>query len=308
MYKNVFDKNSKKTWLHFKKEGCARSTIKRYIKMYGESDNINFKAPPGRQPVIATSKMLKKVENFFVQHPTITVPTASKKLKIDKKYLQHIKRNKLGIKSYTKKSSANLTVDQEMSVKERLPKLYNKILRKIVVIDDESYVLQNPEETPGRQYFHAKDPSKVKTKDKIKCSSKFPKKFVVWQAMDQFGNVSEPYVHEGCMDSETYLKECIMKRLIPFIKNYHCIENVVFWPDLSTIHYAKKVKTEIEKNMSLVQKIKNPPNIPHLRPIENFWALCKNLYTKLSKSPNTDRKSTRLNSSHSGESRMPSSA
>ena len=76
----------------------------------------------------------------------------------------------------------------------------------------------------------------------------------------------------------------------PFIKNYHCIENVVFWPDISTIHYAKKVKTEIEKNMSLVQKIENPPNIPDLRPIEKFWALCKNLYSKLSKSPNTLRK------------------
>ena len=107
------------------------------------------------------------------------MPTASKKLKIDKKYLQHIKRNRLGIRSYTKKSSASLTVNQGMSVKERLPKLYNKILRKIVVIDDESYVLQNPKETPGRQYFHTKDPSKVKNKDKIKCLSKFPKKFLV---------------------------------------------------------------------------------------------------------------------------------
>ena len=127
-----------------------------------------------------------------------------------------------------------------MSVKERLPKLYNKILRKIIVIDDESYVLQNPKETPGRQYFDAKDPSKVKAKDKIKCLSKFPKKFLVWQAMDQFGNVYEPYVHEDCMGSETYLKECIIRYLIPLIKNYNSIENVVFWSDPSTIHYEKK--------------------------------------------------------------------
>ena len=108
--------------------------------------------------------------------------------------------------------------------------------------------------------------------------------------MDQFGKVSEPHVHEGCMDSETYIEECIIRRLIPFIKNYHSIENLVFWPDLSTIHYAKKVKTEIEKNMTLVQKINNPPNIPHLRPVEKFWALCKNSYSKLSKSPDTLRK------------------
>ena len=80
----------KKTSVRFKKEGFSRSTVKRYIKIYGESDNINFKAPPGRQPDIATYKMLKNVENFYVKHPAITVPTSSKKLKIDKKYLQHI--------------------------------------------------------------------------------------------------------------------------------------------------------------------------------------------------------------------------
>ena len=79
--------------------------------------------------------------------------TASNKLKIDKKYLQYIKLHKLGIKSYTKKSSANHTEVQYKYVNERLPKFYNKILRKIVVIDDESYVLQYHKETSERQFF-----------------------------------------------------------------------------------------------------------------------------------------------------------
>ena len=35
MYKNIFDIGSKNTWLHFKKEGCSSSKIKRYIKKYG---------------------------------------------------------------------------------------------------------------------------------------------------------------------------------------------------------------------------------------------------------------------------------
>ena len=119
-----------------------------------------------------------------------------------------------------------------------------------MVIDDESYVLQDPKETPGRQYYHAKDPSKVKTEGKIKCSSKFPKKFLIWQALDQFGNVSQPYVHEGSMNSETYLKECVIDRLIPFIMEHNKIENVIFWPDLATIHYANAVKEEIQ-NISI---------------------------------------------------------
>jgi transposase len=289
-YKNEFDKDAKKTWLHFKTQGYNHQTISNYIKKYGESENINFKKPPGRPPLVATPRKLKSIEKYFADHPTTTVAAAAKKLKMDPKYLQKIKVRTLGIKAYTRKSAAKHTDAQEKTVKERLPSLHRKILRKILVMDDESYVLQDPTETPGRQFFHARDPSKVKVKDKIKCSSKFPKKFLVWQAIDQFGNISEPYVHEGCMDSKTYLKECVIDRLIPFIKKYHNMDSVIFWPDLATIHYAKIVKTEIQKNMSLVLKEDNPPNVPHLRPIEKFWALCKSAYSKLKKTPNTLRK------------------
>lgn len=288
MYKKPSD--SKKTWLHFKKEGCARTTIKRYIKKYGESENVTFKKKPGRNPTVATPRKLKSIENFFEKNPTTSVSTAAKKMKMNKNYLQNIKLHKLGIKSYTRKSAAKHTAAQEKTATERLPKLHNKLLRKIVVLDDESYVRQDPLETPGRQFYHAKDPSKAKTEHKVKCASKFPTKFLVWQALDQFGNVSEPYVHEGCMNSETYLKECVLARLIPFIKKYHKIENVIFWPDLATIHYANIVKSEIEKNLSLVLTDENPPNVPHLRPIERFWAICKQKYSKLKETPDTLRK------------------
>ena len=72
------------------------------------------------------------------------------------------------------------------------------------------------------------------------------------------------------MDSVTCLKECIMRRLIPFIKNYHSIENVVFCSHPFTIHDAKRVKTKILKKLILVQKIENSPNISHLRSIGKF--------------------------------------
>ena len=149
---------------------------------------------------------------------------------------------------------------------------------------------KTPMKLQEKNFFHAKDPSKMKTEGKIKCSSKSQKKFLVWQALDQFGNVSEPFVHEGCMNSKTYLKECVIGRLIPFIKDYHKIENVIFCPDLDTIHYANIVKIKIEKNLSLVLKEEIHPNVPHLLPIERFWGLCKKEYSKLDKTPDTLRK------------------
>ena len=180
MYQNVFNKDSKKTWLHFRKEGCARATIKIYIKNYGESENVNFKKSPGPKPLIATPRKLKSIENFFDENPSTPVAAAAKKLKVNKNYFQNIKLHKLGNKSYTKQSAAKHTEVQEKSVTERLPKLYNKILRKIVVMYYESYVLQDPQENPGRQFFHAKDPPQEEIKEKIKCTTKFPKKYLIW--------------------------------------------------------------------------------------------------------------------------------
>ena len=85
------------------------------------------------------------------------------------------------------------------------------------------------------------------------------------------------------MDSETYLKEGVINRLIPFIKEHHKIANVILWPDLATIHCAINVMTKIQKNVSFVHKDESPPNVPHLRPFETFWAVCKKAYSKLQK-------------------------
>lgn len=37
-------------------------------------------------------------------------------------------------------------------------------------------------------------------------------------------------------------------------------------------------------------KDENPPNVPHLRPIEKFWALCKKKYSQLDENVDTLRK------------------
>lgn len=139
------------------------------MKKYGESENINFKNRGGSKPIIATSRKFKSIENLFQQNQCTTVPAAAKKLKINANYLYDIKAHKLGIKAHTKKSEARHTETQKATVTAWPPKPYSKILPKSLVIADESYVLEDPEETPGRQFFYAKNPPQVKTEDKIKC-------------------------------------------------------------------------------------------------------------------------------------------
>jgi transposase len=50
----------------------------------------------------------------------------------------------------------------------------------------------------------------------------------------------------------------------------------VFWPDLVSSHYPNATLLEYERlNIKFVPKSSNPPNVPQLRPIENFWAILK---------------------------------
>ena len=81
----------------------------------------------------------------------------------------------------------------------------------MLIIDDETYVCLDPENAPGKKYFHSSDPSSTKYEDKVKPQCKFPKKFLIWQAMSQDGQVSEPFITDKTLTSEVYLEECVKK-------------------------------------------------------------------------------------------------
>ena len=57
----------------------------------------------------------------------------------------------------------------------------------------------------------------------------------------------------------------------------------MFWPDLASAHYSKRSLEEMERlNIVVVPKSANPPNVPQLRPIENFWAnLKRKIYSNI---------------------------
>ncbi len=99
---------------------------------------------------------------------------------------------------------------------------------------------------------------------------------LVWQAIDQFGNTSEPYISEGTMNGKIYLEECLKKRLIPFLEQYHKKRKILFWPDLATCHYRQDVIQWMNcQNFEFVKRDENAPNVPQVRPIERYWAECE---------------------------------
>ena len=103
---------------------------------------------------------------------------------------------------------------------------------------------------------------------------------------------SDIYVHKSiqAVNEETYLKECINKRLLPFIAKYHSNGYYLFWPDLAKAHYSNIVQQCLtEKNIPFVSRVDNPPNVPQTRPIETIWTVLeRKIYENNWEAKNTD--------------------
>lgn len=141
-------------------------------------------------------------------------------------------------------------------------------------MDDETYVVSDFRQLPGLSFYRAKHRFGVERQYKYKSLSKFPAKYLVWQAICSCGRRSKSYIAKGSMKSENYIKECLQKRLLPFIRSH--TKPTIFWPDLASIFYSKTALDWYRKNqVDFVIKEENPPNCPHLRPVETYWALVK---------------------------------
>ena len=141
-------------------------------------------------------------------------------------------------------------------------------------MDDESYFsLAGDEYSSNRGYY---TDNKTLCPIHVKCKSrlKFPPRVLMWIAISEDGFFCKPFfLEKGNMNGNVYLKKCIKKRLLPFIAQKN---PTVFWPDGATAHYKKCVKEFLDDNeISYVAQNQNPPKVPELRPIEQFWSLLK---------------------------------
>lgn len=285
-YENVFRRDRKKTRDHFILEGMHRKSIYRILDRYNERGNADFKKSTGRPALVGSNKVVEKVEKAYLVNPNVSERTVARQVGISQSYLHKIKVQKLGFKTYKAQKAPKYTEDQKRRAKTNCRKMYEKLLKQkpstLIVMDDETYCTVDPESTHGIKFYSCRDKKNIPAKFKFKSTEKFPKKYLIWLAIDENGSVSKPLIVSRTLNSQLYLKECIMKRLIPFIKN----KDVFFWPDMATSHYAKIVTDYFqEKKIDFVKKQDNAPNVPQARPIEKFWALIKREYSRRKNAP-----------------------
>ncbi|KAF2901664.1 hypothetical protein ILUMI_04520 [Ignelater luminosus] len=201
----------------------------------------------------------------------MSVRIVAKKLNIPKSTVSGIKVKKLGIRAQTQKKAPKYVKDQERRAKTGLRKIYKKTLRMTLVIDDKTYVVLEPKGQPGRKYVHLKNHDELPFQLKFNRITKFLKKYLVWQAIDENGKVSEPYVTNKSLTADIYLKEY-----------------------LATCHYAKVcLEFLTQEKLEFIGKHENPPNIPQARGIEKCWALCKQRYLEQNNTPSIWNKTSK---------------
>ena len=139
-------------------------------------------------------------------------------------------KSELGIKTRKKVPSPKFVKDQTDRIKTKAWKLYRRIVSdesKIIVMDDETYVLCDPLQVPGNNFYNQVEGEPVDLQQKLKRLNKFPDKFLVWQAISLNGQASNTFITKGTINAKTYKKKCLLM-LFKFINKLGDPEKFLF--------------------------------------------------------------------------------
>lgn len=258
-----------------KELGIAPSTVGRVISRWLATGTTDRK--PGSGGDRKSNKHLAtKIDRSLQRNPKLSVRDLASQFGTTSSTVQRIKK-KMKYKSHKIQKKPKRNERQAVTAKTRARKLYSNLLAGYdgcVMMDDETYIKADSKQIPGQQYYSKRVDRNVNDRFKYKYVEKYPKKYLIWQALCSCGLQTAPYVTSGTLTSETYIKECLQKRLLPLYRQHDTTP--IFWPDLAAIHYSRVTISWFEANkINYVVKDLNPPNCPTLRGIEKYWAALK---------------------------------
>jgi transposase len=259
---------------------ASESTVRRVIRKVNNNISLNRKSGSGLKPKKMPKNKVKALCKRVDGRKGVSQIKLAKKYDITQQYVSKI-LIKNGINYYKRKTKPKVTENQKNVIKKRLNLLCKNEMKPSngleVVVDDESYFPLMGDNTPGNDGYYTSDNTNVNSDVKYKSKSKFQTKVLMWIAISSRGRSRPYFAEKNCsVDSNTYANECISKHLKPFLQKNYPNNDIIFWPDLASAHYARNtIETFEALNINFVKRGHNPPNIPQLRPIEKFWAHLK---------------------------------
>jgi len=279
-YNSHISKGKSFTVKYFKTLGISRSTVYNIISRVKNGDSLIRKKGSGRKPYKINNHQKGCIARFVNGKTGISQRKIAKKYSVSQAQVSRILKKK-GIKYFKRQNAPASSTKQKVEQIKRLKLLKKKLNESCrhddLVMDDESYFSFDGFDQPKNRGYYASNNSAVDIEVKYKRREKFPTKLLVWIAISNKGCSDVFFLPKnGSINSEIYTNECILKRLLPFLKNHYPNEDYIFWPDLATSHYSKyTVQFFIQHKIKFIEKQINPPNVPQLRPIEKFWSSLK---------------------------------
>lgn len=261
-----------------------KTTVWAIIKRYKETSTIDRASGSGGEHNQANRKLRQKILRSVKANPGLSDNDRAKKFSCSATNVRKC-RLRAGFKSYHAIKYPNRSDKQNMNAKKRARKLYDTVLTKFngcIIMDDETYVKLDTKQLPGKKFYVSNVRGGVQTRYKYVRLDKYAKKVMIWQAICSCGLKSKAFVTDSTINSDIYIKECLQKRLLPFIRQYKSLPK--FWPDLASCHYSKRTEEWYRNHgVDFIPKDMNPPNCPQFRPIEKYWGIVK---AKLKKTGN----------------------
>jgi len=221
------------TFLHFKDEGVARSTIYSIIQRAESRKSAERVPGSGRKAKIMTKKNIKALKSLFDHNHR----QAAKKFGCSQPLVCQTLKKHTEIKKRKKVKIPKRTDEQKQKIRTLCGRLYLKYQNTLWIIDDESYFTLTHSTINGNNNYYTSNNALTPPEVNYYTKTKFEKKLLVWICLSAKGISSVYYVPSGqAINQEVYLKNCIKKRLIPFINAHHSDGNYVFWPDLASSH------------------------------------------------------------------------
>ena len=133
-----------------------------------------------------------------------------------------LKKDKSPYFFYKRTKRADRTPIQRLVARPKCRQLYLKSRKQQFIIDDESYFTLSNANLSGNDTFYSSDRNMTDNDVKYYDKAKYEEKVLVWLAVSHAG-FSEFYIVPSKMafNQTVYLEECLIKRLLSFIKKYH---------------------------------------------------------------------------------------
>lgn len=259
----------------FRNQNVSKTTIYRTIAEC-EQGIPCLNLPKSGRPKLLTENRANRMCGIAKDRVGTSYRKLSRRFNVSHETVRRILQKK-GLRYRKRRKCPRYTEDQL----RRIPICCRRLRRhhfannKVIIMDDEKYFTLSHSEMKGNDGFYTDNVENCPDNVKYKAKKKFEDKILVWCAISESG-VSRPYVGHvrgEAVNANVYTERCLPK-LLQFINTTHPRDEIIFWPDLASCHYARTTRTWLEaQNIPFVPKADNPPNVPQARPIEDFWGL-----------------------------------